>query len=244
MGLVICENFKPASLVLPANRSTDTHLTKAQISLPQKIRERLWSKTINAKTLNQLSLATLLSPSHPRLQLLEMTARGKKEYKEALCAKMFWEVFGDTIAETDDFKRGRSEGSLNPLLNYGYAVLLSTVLQNCFALGIDPTFGIYHAVRERSTPLAYDLMEPFRPCVDWRVAQWVKKHPNTTDWEVTHEFRKWVTGFPTVTVDYFDLQLDIRSCIEGVIRSFRKAIIKQQSVHYKPWTQQNSKWAG
>jgi CRISPR/Cas system-associated endonuclease Cas1 len=27
-------------------------------------------------------------------------------------------------------------------------------------------------IRENSTPLAYDLMEPFRPCVDWRVAQW------------------------------------------------------------------------
>ncbi len=62
------------------------------------------------------------------------------------------------------------------MLNYGYAVLLSTVLQKLFGVGLDPTFGISHVARERSTPLAYDLMEPFRTCVDWRVIQWVQQH--------------------------------------------------------------------
>lgn len=55
---------------------------------------------------------------------------------------------------------------MNALLNYGYAVLLSTVLQKLFGVGLDPTFGIFHATREQATPLAYDLMEPFRPCVE------------------------------------------------------------------------------
>ena len=32
-------------------------------------------------------------------------------------------------------------------------------------VGLDPTFGIFHVTREQATPLAYDLMEPFRPCV-------------------------------------------------------------------------------
>jgi len=47
-----------------------------------------------------------------------------------------------------------------------------------FGVGLDPTFGVSHVARERSTPLAYDLMEPFRPCVDWRVAQWAQKMRN------------------------------------------------------------------
>lgn len=244
VALVVCEAFKPASIVLPANRSTDTLLTRAQINLPKKILDNLWQKTINAKTLNQLSLAQQIAPEHHSIKLLSMTAKGRKMHKESICARAFWNIFGDCVAETDDFKRGRNEGGVNQLLNYGYAILLSTVLQNCFALGIDPTFGINHVVRERSTPLAYDLMEPFRPCVDWRVAQWVKQHPKVENWEVTAEFRQWVTGFPTVKIDYFGLQLDIRSCIEGVIRSFRKALIEQKSGLYKPWTHSNSKWAG
>jgi CRISPR/Cas system-associated endonuclease Cas1 len=50
---------------------------------------------------------------------------------------------------------------VNALLNYGYAVLLSTVLQKRFAVGLDPTWGLSHAPRERATPPAYDLMVPF-----------------------------------------------------------------------------------
>ena len=48
---------------------------------------------------------------------------------------------------------------MNDLRNYRYTVLLSTVLQKLFGVGLDPTFGISHVARERSTPLAYDLME-------------------------------------------------------------------------------------
>ena len=244
VALIICEAFKPVSLVLPANRSTDTILTRSQINLPTKIREALWTKTINAKTLNQLSLAKLIAPQHAGITLLENTAKGRKPHKESLCARAFWRIYGDTLAGNIHFKRGRHEGGINQLLNYGYAILLSTILQKCFALGIDPTFGINHATREHSTPLAYDLMEPFRPCVDWRVAQWILQNPDNIEWEVNPEYRQWVTGFPTTEIDYFGLQLDIRSCIEGVIRSFRKALIEQQTGPYKPWTQKNSKWAG
>src|SRR5471032_219601 len=39
VSLIICEAFKPVSLVLPANRSTDTLLTRALLGLPEKTRE-------------------------------------------------------------------------------------------------------------------------------------------------------------------------------------------------------------
>lgn len=244
VGLVICENFQPASLVLPANRSTDTFLTRAQAYLPAQLKQRLWQKTIDAKCHNQASLAATLSLDHPCLPRLQSLANGRSVSKEAESARLFWRIYADQIAQADDFRRGRHEGNLNPLLNYGYAVLLSTVLQNLFAVGLDPTFGIAHVIREKSTPLAYDLMEPFRPCVDWRVAQWVRQHPDTQTWEVTKDFRRWVTGFPLEQVDWFELTLDIRSTIEGVIRSFRQALTSNRSGPYRPWTRTTTKWAG
>lgn len=244
VGLVICENFKPASLVLPANRSTDTLLTRSQAYIPAQLKQRLWNKTIDAKCMNQFSLAAELAPGDERLERLEKLARGRFVSKEAECAKAFWRIYADHVAESDDFRRGRNEGGVNCLLNYGYAVLLSTVLQNLFAIGLDPTFGICHVVRENSTPLAYDLMEPFRPCVDWRVAQWVRDHPGMENWEVTREFRQWVTGFPLEKVDWFELTLDIRGVIEGMTRSFRQAVTSAQSGPYRPWTRTLTKWAG
>lgn len=244
IGLVICENFKPASLVLPANRSTDTLLTRAQAYIPAQLKQRLWQKTIDAKCRNQLSLASEIAPGDRRLERLDLYSRSRSPAKEAECAKTFWRIYADHVAEKDDFLRRREGDGPNPLLNYGYAVLLSTILQNLFAVGLDPTFGICHVVRERSTPLAYDLMEPFRPCVDWRVAQWIRQNPGIGNPEVTREFRQWVTGFPLEKIDWMELMLDVRGVIEGVTRSFREAVTTHQSSPYKPWTRTTTKWDG
>jgi CRISPR-associated protein Cas1 len=243
VALIICESFKPVSLVLPANRSTDTILSRAMLNLTPRAKALLWQKTIDAKCQNQLALAEHVAPDDKSLASLRETAMGKKPYKEAICAKLFWQIFSRTL-DDEDFTRDRAKGGLNDFLNYGYAVLLSTVLQKSFGVGLDPTFGMAHVARERSTPLAYDLMEPFRPCVDWRVVQWVKKNPDRSQWEVSKEFRKWVTGFPLEQVDYMDITLEIQGVIEGVVRGFRRAVVENQPRHYKPWTPKNTKWVG
>jgi len=243
VALIICEAFKPVSLVLPANRSTDTLLTRALLKIEAKTVARFWQATIDAKCRNQYLLAAHMRPEDFGLAALREAAWSRKPHKEAICAKMFWQIFGRT-QEEPEFTRERAGGGLNNLLNYGYAVLLSTVLQKLFGVGLDPTFGISHVTRERSTPLAYDLMEPFRPCVDWRIVQWVRQHPEVETWEVTPEFRKWVTAFPLDRVEYLDLTLDVRSCIEGVVRGFRRAVLTGDGKHYRPWTPKNSKWAG
>lgn len=254
VALIICEDFKPTSLVLPANRSTDTLLTRALLSLDEKTKARLWQRTIDAKCQNQFALASHLAPDDPALPALQQTAVGRKPHKEAICAKLFWQIFARRQQESS-FTRDRDAEGLNSLLNYGYAVLLSTVLQKLFGVGLDPTFGIGHATRERSTPLAYDLMEPFRSCVEWRVIQWTEQQAHIYEsreeflfgarkWQVTPEFRKWVTEFPLDRIQYLNLAIDVRACIEGVVRGFRRAVLRNDVRLYKPWTARNSKWAG
>ncbi len=243
VALIICEAFKPVSLVLPANRSTDTLLTRAVLKLPSSVRAHLWQKTIDAKSANQYLLATHLAPEDDALPVLKEAASRKNPAKESVCARTYWQVLGRSLNDPE-FSRDRTGGGLNSLLNYGYAVLLSTVLQKLFAVGLDPTFGISHAPRERSTPLAYDLMEPFRPCVDWRVVQWVRQNAQSVSPEVTKEFRGWVTRFAIERVDYLESHLEIQAVIEGVVRSFRRAVLDSQPGLYKPWTPKNSKWVG
>src|SRR5436190_6730519 len=267
VALIICEAFKPVSLVLPANRSTDTLLSRALLTLTESTRQQLWQRTIDAKCQNQALLAAHIAPHEDRLADLQRTAFGRKPHKEAICARAFWQIFGSSLRCTE-FRReaSSSEGAvgeegdpiqpdlllthkeerkrMNDFLNYGYAVLLSTVLQKLFGVGLDPTWGLSHAPRERSTPLAYDIMEQFRPCVDWRVFQWVRDHPDRKDWDVTKEFRQWVTRFPLERVEYLDFTLEIQGVIEGVVRGFRRAVLEDKPAFYRPWTPKNSKWAG
>lgn len=243
VSLIFCERFQPVSLLLPACRSTDTLLSRRHHTLPEKTRRRLWEKTIDAKCANQLAIAERIAPEAANTRDLARASAARTARKEGGCAKIFWDVFSGGL-RVEGFARGRKLGGLNDLLNYGYAVLLSTVLQKLYGFGLDPTIGISHAIRERSAPLAYDLMEPFRPCVDWRIYQWVKERPEAESFEVTTAFRRWVTGFTIERVDYLGLELDLAGCIEGVVRSFRQAILNESPRTYRPWMLKNSKWAG
>lgn len=269
IALILCESFQPVSILLPANRSTDTLLTRAQLDITGRERDTLWRRTVNAKVKNQLLLAEHLAADDPKLADLRTVANITHEHKEAMAARIHWGIFGRALGITD-FNRDREQEGVNSLLNYGYAVLLSTVLQKLFGVGLDPTFGIFHATREKATPLAYDLMEPFRPCVDWRVAQWVRKHAREARQlleampapgqqspagkkvlaapaavlGVDRAFRAWVTAFPLDKVDYLDMTIEIRGVIEGVIRSFRRAVLEHKPTIYRPWTPNSIKWAG
>lgn len=242
VALIICESFKPVSLVLPANRSTDTLLSRALLDLEPRVRESLWRRTLDAKCQNQAALAAHIAPADSALEPMRRCAAGRMDHKEAICAKYFWNVFGRALGQESFRREPGAEGGINALLNYGYAVLLSTVLQKLFAVGLDPTWGISHAARERATPLAYDLMEPFRPCVDWRVWQWTRQHPELAAWQVTKEYRAWVTGFVLEKVGHLEFTLEIRGVIEGVMRSFRRAVIENAVRPYRPWQPQPGQW--
>lgn len=242
VALIICEAFKPVSLVLPANRSTDTLLSRGLLDLDARVRESLWRRTVDAKCLNQAALANHIAPGDRVLDSLLSAAAKRNDHKEATCAKLFWNMFGRALGQTDFRRETSAEGGINALLNYGYAVLLSTVLQKLFAVGLDPTWGLSHLPRERATPLAYDLMEPFRPCVDWRVWQWTRDNPDPKDWQVSKPFRAWVTGFVLERVEHLEFSLEIRGVIEGVIRSFRRAVMENAVRPYRPWLPQLSQW--
>ena len=60
---------------------------------------------------------------------------------------------------------------MNALLNYGYAVVRAAVARAVVAAGLIPSLGVHHRHRNNPFCLADDLLEPYRPYVDWRVRQ-------------------------------------------------------------------------
>ena len=115
VSFLFCENFKPASILLPANRCTDTLLTRAVIGMDPKTRHALWQKTIDAKVKNQLTLARRIAPADKRLVELERMASGKNPAREAACAKYYWAILSSAL-RLDRFTQERHGGGLNHLL--------------------------------------------------------------------------------------------------------------------------------
>lgn len=248
MGVILCDSYRPACLVLPVDRATDTLLTRQLARMPAQLKKRLWQKTVDAKCYNQYQVARTWDASHPSLVKMERLLGSSKESKEGETARLYWSVFGDTFAG-GTFVRNRNEAGTNALLNYAYAVLLALVLRYLLALGLDPSFGIFHLPRAHAAPLAYDLMEPFRPAFDANIARWLARRRESGAGgegapELDRETKKHLLSTLLSEVSYQDSRMPLRRAIESSIRSFRAAVTSSRVTPYEPWKISTIKWVG
>lgn len=243
VSLVVCDRFQPASILLPVDRSSDTLLTRAHLSIHARQRSLLWRRTIDAKVRNQWLLCKHLAAEHRGTAALEQMLESVARNKEAGAARQHWRVFATVIGQPT-FRRDRHGGGVNTLLNYGYAVLLSVVMQRMLAVGIDPTFGIGHLPRAKAVPLAYDLMEPFRPWIDTVVVQQILRRRPGEDIEINRDDRVALGEAMIKGVRLGDRAVEFRIVVEEVLRSFRRAVMERKPSLYKPWTPKASKWDG
>ena len=248
MGIILCEAYKPAAVVLPVEKGTDVQVMRNLARLSPQLRRRIWEKTVDAKCRNQATLSYQWNPHHEQAERMMQIASSSSTARESDTAKLFWRIFADTYAD-EKFTRGREAGGFNKLFNYAYAILLSAVLRDLLAYGLDPSFGIFHATRPHATPLAYDLMEPFRPAFDAGVVQWILQlraqgvHESEQD-DVSAEYRKRIVATLHAQVSYAGKEMTLRSAITAVISSFRSAVQQLQSGPYEPWRISTIRWAG
>ncbi len=84
--------------------------------------------------------------------------------REGLAAKVYFNSLFDS-----GFDR-RDDGDLcNVCLNYGYAILLAMVSREIVKNGYDLSLGLHHKGVYNPYNLACDVMEPFRPIIDYLV---------------------------------------------------------------------------
>lgn len=85
---------------------------------------------------------------------------GDPTNREGAAARLYFQaLFGKGFSRDD-------ETPLNAALNYGYAILLSSVNREIVARGYLTQIGICHRNEYNLYNLSCDLMEPFRPIVD------------------------------------------------------------------------------
>jgi len=72
---------------------------------------------------------------------------------------------------------GSNRNSGHPVssaLNYGYAVVESSIREAISVVGLDPDVAFIHASRSGRGALVLDLMEPLRPLADRRILSLVR----------------------------------------------------------------------
>ena len=180
MVVTIDRHYLPVSMTLPMQaHGLQTERLAAQVALKTVTRKRLWKQIVQAKIRAQGSLLKELHGSDGGLIATAARVRsGDPENLEAQAARRYWGlVFGEPESGKPRFRRGsdplESGPDQNRHLDYGYTVLRAAVARALCATGLHPSIGLRHHNRYDPFCLAADLMEPFRPLIDRRVASWI-----------------------------------------------------------------------
>lgn len=148
----------------PNNKNIEK-ITK-QIFWDDGRKEVLWTKIVTRKMINQL--AVLKYKHRDNIQdiknEIDKIEIGDSSNREAVVARKYFKILFD-----NDFSR-QQDLAINAALNYGYSILLSNFNREIVSQGFSTYIGIHHHSLENSFNLSSDLMEPFRPIIDYWVS--------------------------------------------------------------------------
>lgn len=153
----------PCAVFLPVSRHC-RHMSvlyeQINMSLPTK--KRLWKQIVMKKIENQATVLKLCNiDGWQEIDSIKKKVQsGDASNMEAVAAsKYFKHIFGKS------FSRGQ-DNIINASLNYGYAILRSTIEKYLIVYGYEPSIGIFHRSTLNNFNLADDIIEAYRPIID------------------------------------------------------------------------------
>jgi CRISPR-associated protein Cas1 len=171
-AVVICApNHMHVAWIWPlVGNHVQTQRMRHQLAAEDSLCRRLWQVIVRAKIAQQASVLERIGQPHGAFDMLARKVRsGDPENIEAQAARRYWPLLMGAV-----FRRDRDAGGMNAMLNYGYTVLRAGTARAITAAGLHPSIGLHHANRGNPMCLADDLMEPFRPIVDFQVSRLAK----------------------------------------------------------------------
>lgn len=198
VAVIFCnEKHMPNSMLL----NLDSHhiqqqIFKNQLDASEPLKKQLWQQVVKKKIEHQAKLLKYTGRENtPLLHYSSRVLSGDSDNREGVAAAYYWKHLFDF-----EFKRERSGTYPNQFLNYGYIVLRAAVARALSGSGMLCTLGIHHHNKYNAFCLADDIMEPYRPLVDAKVLEILKKYEEE---ELTTPIKAELLKVLTETV-YFD----------------------------------------
>ena len=169
INIIFCdEKHNPFGELQPFySRHNSSKKILTQTKWTTKDKDKIWSLIVKNKINNQANLLNKVKSKQASLvkSYIKEVGVGDKTNREGHAAKVYFNaLFGKTFT--------RGDGSnIDIALNYGYAVLLSTVSKEIVNNGYLTQLGIHHKNEFNPYNLSCDLMEPFRIIIDSFVYQ-------------------------------------------------------------------------
>ena len=158
----------PSGVFFPFhNHSRYSEIAWLQIGVSEPLKKRLWQEIVKAKINNQaMCLEILNCVNFSKLrEISKQVQSGDAKNSEAFAAGIYWKSLFENFNRNDD------TDIRNSALNYGYAIIRGCMARSVVGSGLQPCFGIHHANKLNQFNLVDDLMEPFRPFIDYQVSK-------------------------------------------------------------------------
>lgn len=169
IDVIICDNhYLPCGIYLPLaqyHHAAKRNIWQAEWS--KELKDIAWKNVVSQKIFNQILVAKDLSEDFERIDkmigLANNITLGDKTNREGHVAKLYFNsLYGVGFTREDD-------SFPNACMNYGYSILRSQVARYVTSQGLIPSLGIFHKNEYNAFNLVDDLMEPFRPILDWYI---------------------------------------------------------------------------
>lgn len=164
INIIFCdEKHNPFGELIPYyGRHNNSKIIKIQMKWKQVEKDRLWKEIVKNKIINQSMILKKIKSKKYELifSYIKEVTTGDKTNREGHAAKVYFNaLFGNTFIRN-------SNDEINAALNYGYAILLSTINKEVINNGYLTQLGIHHKNEFNEFNLSCDLMEPFRIIID------------------------------------------------------------------------------
>ncbi|WP_350454890.1 type II CRISPR-associated endonuclease Cas1 [Slackia heliotrinireducens] len=161
--VVVCGTNQRPSAMLMATEANVRHtlVSREQLARGKAFRDELWRAIVKQKILNQARCLELLGrPGAPQIRAWARDVLpGDRGNNESSAAREYFPLLHEGLNR-------RSDDPFNSVLNYGYAIIRSSIVKALVATGFITCIGLHHNSQFNTFNLADDMIEPFRPMVD------------------------------------------------------------------------------
>lgn len=220
VGLVICDDkYLPVGIYLPYGQyHHDSKRVIKQASWSENQKDLLWQSVIKQKMDNQIAFARWSGVEQERLELMEDLVSdltlGDKTNREGHVAKVYFDsLYGKSFTRGDD-------NLINAAMNFGYAIVRSCMARIVVGNGLVTMLGIFHKNEFNSFNLVDDLMEPFRPLMDY----WINQNILGDREYLSYESRLKIIEFMNQKIELKNKKMSMDNAMQEFVTSFISAI--------------------
>ncbi|MDR3195853.1 MAG: type II CRISPR-associated endonuclease Cas1 [Endomicrobium sp.] len=227
--IVFCDKtYMPAGMLL-SSWTTNIYGQRLQLQInasKPKIKQA-WQQIITSKLNNQAEVLKNFGIDKAAETIFTMAKQvrsGDASFKEGVGAKVYFENLFSNF-----YRSSNGQDFINSALNYGYAIVRSSVARAVVSAGLNPAIGIFHSENHNPFCLIDDLMEPFRPAIDFMVKS--KLEPFKQERDLTPKTKKYIAGVLETNLYFEDGAFNFTAGIQKCIQSYVSFLLREEKVN-------------